>query len=102
MELLLTGDPISAEEAARLGLISRVVEPGLLLEEAERVAHRLAKNAPLSLEAIKRTALETSGIPLADAFRIEAEHAAEVMQSEDAREGPRAFAEKREPVWKGR
>jgi enoyl-CoA hydratase len=102
MELLLTGDPISADEAARLGLISRVVEPDRLLEEAERVAHRLAKNAPLALEAIKRTALETSGVPLAQAFQIEVQHAARVMQSEDAREGPRAFAEKREPSWKGR
>jgi enoyl-CoA hydratase len=102
MELLLTGDPIPAEEAERLGLISRVVEEGQLLEEAEKVARRLARNAPLSLEAIKRTALQTSGIPLADAFQIEVEQSAAVMQSEDAKEGPRAFAEKREPIWKGR
>jgi enoyl-CoA hydratase len=102
MELLLTGDPISADEAARLGLISRVVEPATLLEEAEKIAHRLARNAPLALEAIKRTALQTSGVPLAEAFQIEVQNAARVMQSEDAKEGPRAFAEKREPVWKGR
>ncbi len=102
MELLLTGDPIPAEEAARLGLISRVVEPARLLEEAERVAARLARNAPLSLEAIKKTALQTSGVPLAEAFQIEVENAALVMRSEDAKEGPRAFAEKRAPVWKGR
>ena len=102
MELLLTGDPISADEAARLGLISRVVEPERLLEEAERLAHRLTKNAPLSLEAIKRTAIQTSGIPLAEAFQLEVQQSARVMQSEDAKEGPRAFAEKREPVWKGR
>ena len=102
MELLLTGDPISAAEAERLGLISRVVEPERLLEEAEKLAQRLARNASLSLEAIKRTALETSGVPLADAFQLEVENAARVMRSEDAKEGPRAFAEKREPVWKGR
>jgi enoyl-CoA hydratase len=102
MELLLTGDPISAAEAERIGLIGRVVEPALLLEEAEKLAHRLARNAPLSLEAIKRTALETSGLPLADAFQREVQNAARVMQSEDAKEGPRAFAEKRPPIWKGR
>ena len=102
MELLLTGDRISADEAQRLGLISRVVEPERLLEEAEKLAHRLARNAPLSLEAIKKTALQTSGIPLAEAFQLEVRNAASVMQSEDAKEGPRAFAEKRDPVWKGR
>jgi enoyl-CoA hydratase len=102
MELLLTGDPIPAEEAGRLGLISRVVEPARLLEEAERVAQRLARNAPLALEAIKKTALQTSGVALAEAFQIEVQNAAAVMRSEDAKEGPRAFAEKRAPVWKGR
>jgi enoyl-CoA hydratase len=102
MELLLTGDPISAQEAERLGLISRVVEPDRLLEEAEKVAQRLARNAPLSLEAIKKTVLQTSGVPLAEAFQLEVQNAAHVMQSEDAKEGPRAFAEKREPVWKGK
>ena len=102
MELLLTGDAISADEAARLGLISRVVEAATLLEEAEKIARRLARNAPLALEAIKRTALQTSGVPLAEAFQIEVQNAARVMQSEDAKEGPRAFAEKREPIWKGR
>jgi enoyl-CoA hydratase len=102
MELLLTGDPISAQEAERLGLISRVVEPEHLLEEAEKVAQRLARNAPLSLEAIKRTALQTSGVPLAEAFQLEVQNAARVMSSEDAKEGPRAFAAKRVPVWKGK
>ncbi|MGH7289548.1 MAG: enoyl-CoA hydratase-related protein [Myxococcota bacterium] len=102
MELLLTGDPISADEAARLGLVSRVVAPGELLAEAERVARRLASNGPLALEAVKRTALQTSGIPLAAAYQVEVQNAAAVMQSEDAKEGPRAFAEKRAPVFKGR
>ena len=79
-----------------------MVEPERLLEEAEQVAQRLARNAPLSLEAIKRTALQTSGVPLAEAFQLEVQNAAGVMQSEDAQEGPRAFAEKRAPIWKGR
>jgi enoyl-CoA hydratase len=102
MEILLTGDPITAEEALRLGLVNRVVEPAELRPTVEAFARRLARNGPLSLQAIKRTALETSGLPLADAFAIEAQHSAGVMRSEDAREGPRAFAEKREPVYRGR
>ncbi len=102
MELLLTGDAISAETALDWGLINKVVAPENLVGAAEEYAARLARNGPLSLEAIKRTALQTSGIPLPDAFAIEAENAGRVMQSEDAREGPRAFAEKREPVYKGR
>lgn len=102
MELLLTGDAISAETALEWGLINKVVEPERLVEATEEYATRLARNAPLSLEAIKRTALQTSGIPLQDAFAIEAAASGAVMQSEDAKEGPRAFAEKREPVYKGR
>ena len=102
MELLLTGDPIPAEQALDWGLLNRVVEPAELVTAAEEYAHRLARNGPLALEAIKRTALHTSGIPLADAFAIEAENSGRVMNSEDAKEGPRAFAEKREPNYQGR
>ena len=102
MELLLTGDAISAETALDWGLINKIVEPEQLRAAAEEYASRLARNGPLALEAIKRTALQTNGIPLQDAFPIEAEHAGRVMQSEDAKEGPRAFAEKREPAYKGR
>lgn len=102
MEILLTGDPISAEEALALGLVNRVVDADELLPAVEAYAERLARNGPLALQAIKRTALETSGMPLAQAFAVEAREAARVMQSEDAREGPRAFAEKREAVYRGR
>ncbi len=102
MEILLTGDSIASEEALRLGLVNRLVEPEQLVPEVEKLATRLARNGPLALRAIKRTALETSGLPLAEAHAIEAQHSAGVMRSEDAREGPRAFAEKREPVYRGR
>ena len=85
-----------------LGLINRVVPPEGLRDAALDYADRLAKNGPLALQAVKRTALQTSGLPLADAFAIEARESAAVMQSDDAREGPRAFAEKREPVYRGR
>jgi len=102
MEILLLGDEISAQEALDLGLINRIVEPENLLSEAEALAGKLAANGPLALQAIKRTALQTSGIPLAEAFEIEGQNSAQVMQSEDAREGPRAFAEKRPPIYKSR
>ena len=102
MEILLTGDAISAEEALGLGLINRVVPESALRDAALEFADRLARNGPLALQAIKRTALQTSGMPLADAFGIEARASAEVMQSDDAKEGPRAFAEKREPIYEGR
>jgi enoyl-CoA hydratase len=102
MEILLTGEPIPAAEALRLGLVNRLVAPSELQPEVEALAVRLAKNGPLALRAIKRTALETSGVPLAEAFAIEARNAAAVMRSEDALEGPRAFAEKRAPNYRGR
>jgi enoyl-CoA hydratase len=82
--------------------VNRLVEPADLLPAVEALAARLARNGPLALRAIKRTALETSGLPLAEAHAIEAQRSAPVMRSEDAREGPRAFAEKRPPVYRGR
>ncbi len=102
MEILLTGDAIPADEALRLGLVNRVVEPDELVPAVQALAARLARNGPLALAAIKRTALETSGVSLAEAFAIEARNSAPVMRSEDAREGPRAFAEKRAPLYRGR
>jgi enoyl-CoA hydratase len=102
MEILLTGDPIPAGEALRLGLVNRLVEPSELRAAVETLAARLARNGPLALRAIKRTALETSGVPLAVAFAIEARNSAPVMRSADALEGPRAFAEKRAPLYRGR
>ncbi len=102
MEILLTGEPIPASEALALGLVNRLVEPSELVPVVEAFAARLARNGPLALRAIKRTALETSGIALEGAFAIEARNSGPVMLSEDAREGPRAFAEKREPVYRGR
>ncbi|MBC8342315.1 MAG: enoyl-CoA hydratase/isomerase family protein [Proteobacteria bacterium] len=101
MELLMTGDNMSAEEAHRVGFINEVVEPEALMPRALEIAAKIAKNAPLAVQAIKETAIRTNGIPLEEAFKIEHECSAKVMTSSDAREGPRAFAEKREPVFKG-
>jgi len=102
MEMLLTGDHLPADEAQRIGLINRVVPDGTALAEARRVAERIAANAPLSVRAIKRSVQETEGKPEEEALRIEMEIGSPVFRSEDAREGTRAFAEKRQPDYSGR
>lgn len=101
MEMLLLGDPISAQEALQMGLINRVVPAERLLEEALAVARRLAENGPLAVRKIKEGVLRTSGLPMADALRVEDEVSAAVLASRDAREGPRAFKEKRKPRFTG-
>jgi enoyl-CoA hydratase len=101
MEILLLGDRMPAQEAWRIGLVNEVVEPERVLPRAEELAARLAKNGPLALRKIKEAVLRTSGEPLARAYEIENECSAVVMASKDAREGPRAFMEKREPVFTG-
>lgn len=102
MEILMTGDAISAEDALSIGFINDVVPPDRLLPRAMEFADRLKRNAPVAVAAIKEAVLRTSGVPLEEAYGIEAEISARVTQTEDAREGPRAFMEKREPVFTGR
>lgn len=101
MKILLGGEPISAQEALVMGLVSEVVPLGELQSRAEHYAHNICQQAPLALQAIKRTALETHTLPWADAFKYEMEQAGLVMMSKDAREGPRAFKEKRQPDFRG-
>ena len=102
MEILLTGDRCSAREAYNFGLVNYVVPASEVLPMAEKFAHTLAANGPIALRKIKEAVIRTSGLPLNEAFKIETECAQEVMQSEDAKEGPRAFMEKREPKYTGR
>lgn len=102
MEILMTGDAMSAAEALRIGFVNEVVEPDRLMPRAAEFAERLKKNAPIAVAAVKEAVLRTSGVPLAEAYGIEAEISARVTRSEDAREGPRAFMEKREPVYTGK
>ena len=102
MEILLTGELMPAEEAWRIGLVNEIVEPDQVLPRAREIASKLAQCGPFALRKIKEAVLRTSGIPLADAFAIENQISAEVMASEDAREGPRAFLEKRPPRYQGR
>lgn len=102
MELALTGDPIDAERGYELGLVSRLAEPGEAVQAALALAETIAANGPLALAATKRILVEAADWPDAEFFDRQGKIVEPVMRSEDAREGATAFAERREPVWKGR
>lgn len=102
MELALTGDPILAERGFELGLVNRLAEPGEALAGALELAERITANGPLALAATKRILSESVDWPEAEFWVRQGEIAGPVMSSEDAREGARAFAEKRPPKWRGR
>lgn len=102
MQMLLTGEPISAQEAWRVGLVNSVLPAVDVLPAAMAAAERIARNGPLAVRAVKRCALATSGRPFEEAFALEDEAKREVLASADAREGPRAFIGKREPRYEGR
>jgi enoyl-CoA hydratase len=100
--LLLTGEPIDAPEALRVGLVNEVVPAAQVLERALAIAERIARNGPLAVRAVKRTVVAASGTPLHAAYALEDEARREVLASDDAREGPRAFMAKRAPRYRGR
>jgi enoyl-CoA hydratase len=102
MDLLLTGRHITAEEALRIGLIGRVVPDGQALAEAKKVAAQIAENGPLAVQAIKRSVIETEGLPEKEALAKELEIGWPILSTADAKEGPRAFAEKRKPSFTGK
>jgi enoyl-CoA hydratase/carnithine racemase len=102
MEILLTGKPIDAREALRIGLVNYVVAQESLIPKAEELALAIAANGPLAVRKTKEGVLRCSGLPFDEAFRIENELWREVITSEDAKEGPRAFMEKRPPNFTGR
>jgi enoyl-CoA hydratase/carnithine racemase len=102
LELILTGERISAAEAHRLGIVNRVVPPAELMPVALALAERICRNGPLAVRAAKQAVHRGLHLPLDEALRLEQLLAEPVRQSEDAQEGPRAFVEKRTPNFKGR
>jgi len=101
MEILLTGDHMSAQDALQWGFVNDVVPQHRVMERAEEFASRLSRNGPLAIKKIKECVIKTSGVPINEAFSIEDAISAQVMVSKDAREGPKAFVEKREPHFIG-
>ena len=102
MELLLTGDLVTAKEALALGFLNYVVEPAQLMPRAMELAGKIAANGPVAVQAIRKSARAVWGYPEDEALRMEAAFSGPVFQTEDAVEGPKAFMEKRAPVYKGR
>ncbi|HEY1516080.1 MAG TPA: crotonase/enoyl-CoA hydratase family protein [Solirubrobacteraceae bacterium] len=102
MEMALTGDPLEAERAHELGLVNRLAEPGQALDVALELAETIAANGPLALAATKRILVESPDWPDSEFFERQGPIYDPVFNSEDAREGATAFAERRAPVWKGR
>lgn len=102
MQMLCTGEFISAQEAYRVGLVNQVVPAAELMSTAMAMAEKINENGPLAVRAVKEAAMTSMQIPLHDALKVETLILARVRQSEDSWEGPKAFSEKRKPVFKGR
>ena len=102
MEMALTAEPITAEQALSYGLVARVAEPGEAVDVALELAERIARNAPLAVATSKRLIRAAAGLTDYDFWAAQAPLIPGVFESDDAREGPMAFAEKRSPQWSGR
>ena len=102
MEMALTGDDLDAEAAHRHGLVNRLVQPGHALATAVELAEVVNANAPLAVRASRRVVLAARLLEDDEAFEVAANATREVIRTEDFREGPRAFVEKRPPIWTGR
>lgn len=102
LEMILCAARIDAQEALKIGLVSSVVPLKDIMAEAIKTAERICKNAPLAVRAAKEAIYRGLDLPLSEGLRLEQFLAEPIRQSEDAKEGPRAFSEKRKPVFKGR
>lgn len=101
MQIMLTGEPISAREALAMGLVNEVLPAAEVLPCAMQMAEVISRNAPVAVQRLKQTVIESSGLPLERGFELENETKRIVMATEDAKEGPRAFMEKRDPRYQG-
>jgi enoyl-CoA hydratase/carnithine racemase len=102
LEMILTGRTVDAREALALGLVEYVVPASELLARAVALAEQMAANAPVAVRSAKAAIHRGLELPLQDGLRLEQDLAAFLYTTEDAKEGPRAFLEKRAPVWQGR
>jgi enoyl-CoA hydratase len=102
MEFLLTAERFPAQRALELGLLNEIVPREQLMDKAHEWACRITANAPLAVQATKESVLKGLLVDLEEAYKIESEISGRVFQTEDAKEGPKAFAEKRPPVWQGK
>ncbi len=102
MEFLLTAEAFPAQRALELGLLNEIVAVDELAERALWWAARITANAPLAVQATKESVLRGLAVDQRAAYKIESELAGQIFSSEDAKEGPKAFAEKRDPIWQGR
>jgi enoyl-CoA hydratase len=102
MELLLLGEPVSADRAHQMGLVNWIVPQHQVLDKALEIARKVSLGAPVALEKTKEVMVRSSGLPLDEAFAIETQCTKENAAMADAKEGPRAFMEKRAPVFRGR
>jgi enoyl-CoA hydratase len=102
LEICLTGDNVTGSEALRLGLVNIAVPAADVMKAAEELAGRILKGAPMSVAFIKEAIKKGMELPLDEGLRLEADLSAMIATTEDSKEGPRAFAEKRAPVWKGK
>jgi enoyl-CoA hydratase len=102
MEFLLTAERFPAERALELGLLNEIVPEEDLMEKAFDWASRITANAPLAVQATKESVMQGLSLDLEEAFKLESKIASQIFQTEDAKEGPKAFAEKREPKWQAR
>lgn len=102
LEMILTGEPITAAEAHRIGLVNRVVPDGEVLKAAEEIARKIIANSPIGVALAKDAVWQTDGLPLDAAIEYGHRNVVIAAASEDAREGLAAFVEKRTPHWRGR